>query len=238
MFDLVQHELKKRKYQGYTTKINCLSSKIVCADCGSFYGSKVWHSTDQYRRVVWQCNRKFNKTEKCRTPHLDEQIVKDAFVGAFNSMMANRSEILDGYDLVINRLTDSKELEKARDQISSQMKDVETLVEGMVAKNANTLLDQEEYKKRYDEYSKQYHELKDRRSQVNADIGQLKIRRSRMQVYISVLKGRKTLLRSFDEGLFSATVESVTIRTDRHAVFKFRDDSELVWALPERGSQT
>ncbi len=237
VFDLVQYELRKRKNQGYTTKDSCLSSKIICADCGGFYGSKVWHSKDKYRRVIWQCNRKFKKTEKCTTPHLDEHIIKDAFVSAFNSMMANKTEILDGYDLVISRLTDSSELERSRDQISSQMKKVETLVEGLVAKNANTLLDQEEYKERYDEYSKQYHDLKDHRSQVNADIGQLKIKRSRMQAYISVLKGRKTLLKSFDEGLIAATLESVTVHADRHAVFKFRDDSELVWPLPDKGAQ-
>ena len=42
VFDLVQHELRKRKNQGYTTKTSCFSSKIICADCGGFYGSKVW----------------------------------------------------------------------------------------------------------------------------------------------------------------------------------------------------
>ena len=92
----------------------------------------VWHSNDQYRRVIWQCNHKFNKNEKCKTPHLDEHIIKDAFISAFNSMMTNRSEILDGYDLVISRLTDSTELEKVRDQISGQMKDIETLVDSLV----------------------------------------------------------------------------------------------------------
>lgn len=165
---------------------------------------------------------------------MDENIIKDTFVSAFNSMMANRSEILDGYDLVISRLTDSSELEKARDQIARQMKDVEALVNGLVARNANTLLDQEEYKKRYDEYSKQFYDLKECRSQVNADISELKIKQSRMQAYISVLKGRKTLLSGFDEGLFTATVQSVTIRCDRHAVFRFRDDSEHVWPIAEK----
>ena len=29
-------------------------------------------SNDKYRRVVWQCNHKFDGGEKCTTPHLDE----------------------------------------------------------------------------------------------------------------------------------------------------------------------
>jgi hypothetical protein len=44
------------------TMIHSLSAQIsyyqdyiqshICADCGSFYGPKVWHSTDKYKKVV------------------------------------------------------------------------------------------------------------------------------------------------------------------------------------------
>lgn len=65
VFDLVQHELKKRKnVKGYKTGGGYFSGKIVCGECGSFYGSKVWHSTSKYRRVIWQCNAKFKNDKK------------------------------------------------------------------------------------------------------------------------------------------------------------------------------
>ncbi len=42
VFDLVQHEVKKRKNaKGYKTGGGCFSGKIECGECGSFYGSKV-----------------------------------------------------------------------------------------------------------------------------------------------------------------------------------------------------
>ncbi len=54
VFDLVQQDIKKRKNtRGYKTGGGCFSGKIVCGECGSFYGSKVWHSTSKYRRVIW-----------------------------------------------------------------------------------------------------------------------------------------------------------------------------------------
>ena len=34
--------------------------KLICEDCGAFYGSKVWDSIDQYRKQHWQSNRKFS----------------------------------------------------------------------------------------------------------------------------------------------------------------------------------
>jgi len=106
VFDLVQHEIKKRKNaKGYKTGGGCFSGKIVCGECGSFYGSKVWHSTSKYRRVIWQCNPRFKNDEKCNTPHLYEDKIKQAFVEAFNSLIKNKDEILQGYETIIQALT-------------------------------------------------------------------------------------------------------------------------------------
>lgn len=53
VFDIVQHEMNRRKAIGYTSRTSCFSSKIICGECGGFYGSKVWHSTSKYRRTIW-----------------------------------------------------------------------------------------------------------------------------------------------------------------------------------------
>lgn len=99
VYDLVHHELKKRKQEkGYKTSGSPFSEKIVCGECGSFYGSKVWHSTSKYRRVIWQCNHKFDKDEKCQTPHLYEEDLKMAFIDGFNKLIENKEEIIRNYE--------------------------------------------------------------------------------------------------------------------------------------------
>ena len=57
IFELVQAEIAKRnkgkeRYSG----VSIFSTKVQCAECGGWYGSKVWHSNDKYRRIVYQCN--------------------------------------------------------------------------------------------------------------------------------------------------------------------------------------
>ena len=45
-FDLVQAELERRKKYGRTISTTSIfSSRIICSECGCFYGQKVWHST-------------------------------------------------------------------------------------------------------------------------------------------------------------------------------------------------
>ena len=83
-WDHVQVELARRKLLGksYSGK-SVLSTKLVCDDCGGYYGQKVWHSTDQYRRVIWQCNSKFDHKNRCATPVIDTE--KNT-VDVFNSV--------------------------------------------------------------------------------------------------------------------------------------------------------
>ena len=82
VFDLVQAEIASRKGKvNYNTTI--FSGKVVCGKCGSFYGSKLWHSTDKYRRVIYRCNRKY---EGCGSEvHLTEDELKIVVVKALNS---------------------------------------------------------------------------------------------------------------------------------------------------------
>ena len=70
-WEQVQTELERRKNsRNRHRQTSPFSGKIHCADCGGIFGAKTWHSTDRYRRVIWQCNGKFKGEHKCKTPHL------------------------------------------------------------------------------------------------------------------------------------------------------------------------
>lgn len=91
-WDAVQDEMERRKAIGkaYSGK-SVLSAKIICGDCGAWYGSKVWHSTDKYKSVVWQCNAKFADGKKrCTTPHISEEEIKRRFLAAYNSLITDK----------------------------------------------------------------------------------------------------------------------------------------------------
>ncbi len=65
-WEMVQNEMAVRKSRGkHHNSLSPFSAKLVCGDCGELFGSKVWHSTDKYRRVIWQCNGKFKGEKKC-----------------------------------------------------------------------------------------------------------------------------------------------------------------------------
>ena len=113
VFDMAQDELARRKQTGRSHHgTSCFAGKLVCGCCGGLYGSKVWHSTDKYRRVIWQCNGKFKGKEKCDTPHLTEEAIQRKFLAAFNELLENRDFILEDTKELIVRLTDTSDLEE------------------------------------------------------------------------------------------------------------------------------
>lgn len=92
---MVQAELKRRnKARKYFSGTSIFSTKIQCAECGGWYGAKVWHSNDKYRRIIYQCNNKFRNKTGCRTPHLTEEEIKAYFVRAMNQIIADKDEII------------------------------------------------------------------------------------------------------------------------------------------------
>ncbi|MBQ6321962.1 MAG: recombinase zinc beta ribbon domain-containing protein [Lachnospiraceae bacterium] len=89
-FALVQDIFAERSHDPKHSGATIFSGKIRCGCCGGWYGSKVWHSNNKYRRVIWQCNHKFKDKTRCKTPHLTEDEIKAAFVRMVNKLYADR----------------------------------------------------------------------------------------------------------------------------------------------------
>ncbi|WP_408606593.1 recombinase zinc beta ribbon domain-containing protein [Anaerovirgula multivorans] len=85
---------------------NSLAGRIICGNCGSTFGRKVWNSTDErLRRVIWRCNRKYEKKvrKSCDNGHIDDRVLYLAFVNTFNVMIENK-------DNFINKLKSFKDI--------------------------------------------------------------------------------------------------------------------------------
>ncbi|MGN0163475.1 MAG: recombinase family protein [Candidatus Ornithomonoglobus sp.] len=112
IFDMVQKLMGQTKSgKNRKSSVSIFSSKIRCGECGSYYGSKVWHSNDKYRRIIWQCNHKFDNEKKCSTPHLDEEKIKQVFVSAMNKLITSKEQLLSDFEIIKEELFSAAELE-------------------------------------------------------------------------------------------------------------------------------
>jgi DNA invertase Pin-like site-specific DNA recombinase len=231
-FELVQQEFRRRKDSGtYTSAINCFSSRIVCGDCGGFYGRKVWHSGSKYASMIWQCNKKFRKKEFCTTPHLKEGTVKRAFIDAFNSIIEKKAEILASYDNLIDQVTNCETQEKECSKIDEECAAIAVEIEKLIAENARSAIEQNEYNSKYKAFVARYNELQKRRHEVESQITMCRAKSNQMKIFINEIKKQEKLLTEFDESLWCATLNAMVVKSDNKVVLQFKDGRELQWSL-------
>lgn len=227
VFDMVQAELAKRKHSGSRySGVTIFSNKIKCGDCGGWYGSKVWHSTDQYRKVIYRCNRKYNG-EKCQTPHVTEDEVKAAFISAYNQLVCEKKEIIANAEIIRKTLCVTDALQEEKGKQEEEMAVLVEMTQNIVAENARVAQDQDEYQKRYDGLVQRYDTAKARYDEVVSAISAKEAQGERLADFIKVLKEQDGTISEFDGSLWGGMVEFVTVGRNKEITVIFRDGSEI-----------
>nr|WP_052008888.1 recombinase family protein [Clostridium butyricum] len=224
VFDLAQAEFeKRRKDRGLRRSRSCFSGKIICGECGSFYGNKTWHSNSKYRKVVWRCNHKYDNNEKCKTPHIYEDKLKDLFIKAFNEMIENKDEILRDYKEIIEVLGDTSKLQKEKLQLENEAEVLVELLKKHIERNAHAELNQEEYEDKYNELGNKYQEVKNKVEELEKKIFSQKIKFENIKEFIGRLEECDSLITEFDEKLWNATIDKVTVDLKEGVKFYFKN---------------
>ena len=99
----MQSEFQKRCVKPYSST-SIYATKIICGDCGSYFGAKVWHSNSKYRRVIYQCNSKFKGSHFCTTPHLYEPEIQEKFLQAFAQYFSQKDVVIKNCQFALNHL--------------------------------------------------------------------------------------------------------------------------------------
>ena len=228
VFDMVQQEMKRRlsnpnRYSG----MGFFASKIVCGDCSGYYGSKVWHSTDKYRRTIWQCNSKFKGKHKCTTPHFTEDEIKTRFVTAANMLLSSKNEIAENFKLISKTLFDTAALDAEKTELQSEMAVIAELTQRCVEENAHTKQNQEEYSRRYTALVTRFETAKSRYEEVLSLINERRIKKQTVESFVADILKRKEPLTVFDEQFWYATVDFVTVYSADDVRFTFKDGTVI-----------
>ena len=226
-FDLVQAEIERRRGLKRYSGVSVFSNRIRCGECGHWYGSKVWHSTDKYRRVIWQCNHKFEGDKKCATPHLTEEEIKAAFVKAFNKLFDEKNVPLENLKEVRTRICDTKKLEAEKIRLADELQVLADMVQNCISENARIAQNQTDYKKRYDEMVSRYDEVKAEYDKAVRGLQSRHAKAEQMDAFARALEKRNAVLVEFDEGLWGTLVECMTVYGKGDIGVTFKDGTEI-----------
>ena len=227
-WDMVQAEITRRRSLGRAYSGNSVfSSKLVCGDCGSFFGQKVWHSNDPYRKVIWRCNSKFKGETKCGTPHLDTETIQQKFLIAYNRLMTDRDSVISDCVSMQQVLSNTSALDAELDSLNEEITVVSELVKTCVRDNASTAQSQDEYTKKYNGLLARYEKAMARLAEVTAEKERKHDQNRELRLFIEELKKQPLVLEEWDERLWIAILDWATVFRDGRIAFKFKSGREI-----------
>ena len=226
LFEIVQNEIEKRTKGNRYSGVGLFSSKIKCGECGSWYGSKVWHSTDKYKKTIYRCNHKYGKGKVCETPHVTEEEIKDVIVKAINQVIRNKKEIIESIETIIKKLCNTSKLEKERKEISDELNVVAEMQQDLLEKNTKTIQNQEKYNVEYDKITKRYNETKTQYDEICEKISKQLARKEQLMYYLNSFKKQKGLLKEFDVALFVGLIDYIEVHKNKKIVV-FKDGKQI-----------
>ena len=228
VFEIVQQELIKRQPgKNRRSGIGMFAGHIKCGECGSWYGSKVWHSTSKYRRTIYQCNYKFDGDKKCETPHLDEETLKQLFVSAVNKLFTAKDEIINNFNLIKNELFDTTALKTEQTELQNEIAVIAEFIQKCIEENARVALGQKEYQERYETLVARYNTAKAKFDEVSEQIASKKARGELVKTFIAELKKQDSLITEFDKQLWFSLLDFITVHIDTNVRFTFKDGTEI-----------
>lgn len=229
-FEMVQEEMRRRKRISYNYSGNSIfASKIICADCGGYYGPKVWHSNDKYRRIIYRCNRKYSKGEdKCKTPTITEDEIKTAFITAFNRLMADKGQVLEQCRCMQTLLSDTTEIDAELGVALEEMNIVKELLIKCVEDNTKVQQNQEDFWNKYNHLEGRYEKAKTMVEELQVARKEREHKLETIGAFMFEIHEREDALDTFDDRLWCVLVERLQVENDGKFKVVFKNSLELV----------
>ena len=228
LFDFVQSEIKRREQNGKHSGVSIFANKIKCGCCDGWYGAKVWHSTDKYRRVIYRCNKKYtHKGKPCSTRHLPEEEIKQIFVKALNSLVELKENVIAELRSLVDSVCQTGELVEEHGRVEQELTLLAERLETLIRENARVAQDQNAYLKQENEIRGLYVEKQGNLEKLDDQIAERESKRKTLEGMIQVVCGINGEQVEFDEKLWGGLLDYIVVKEDGQVVVVFKGGIEI-----------
>lgn len=188
------------------------SSILYCGFCNKALTRRNWHSGTTHEKRVWQCVTA-TKKGKIHCPDskgLDEVVIEQAFVEAFNNMYRNDKEIIGLFITNVEKTLKATNTAKELKQIQNEIVAIEIKLKKLVDMRIDDVINKETYEERYLEFSERMAKLKNDKIDVEVTFDEEKTLNKRIDTFRKIFERNKSL-DEFDPIAFKSIVEKVIV---------------------------
>ncbi|MEG1836065.1 MAG: recombinase family protein, partial [Oscillospiraceae bacterium] len=130
----------------------------------------------------------------------------------------------------IEFLTDTGSLDKQLCNLESERDNAAELLRKCIDENAHAEISKEEYETKFAALAEKYEIFKGKYEDIKEKIFQRKLKATRIETFFKALE-TSDIITEFDESLWNATVDIMTVYSRQNIVLKLKDGTEIKWSL-------
>lgn len=202
--------------------------KIVCNNCGRPFKRHIQNSGKSCEVASWGCSTYLDRGSKeCNMKPIYEETIKAVFVRMFNKLYTNKDVVLKPFIQNVKRIIDARLEDEG---IKNFDKEIEQLLEQermLLKLKEKGYADEEIYYEEKNKLSKNIAALREQRSKLAWELtGQDEWVDRANKVY-EFISGIDNILEEFDEEIFNAIVEKITVKSDKYIIFELKNGLSL-----------
>jgi site-specific DNA recombinase len=236
MFNAVQNEKERRALMKgnlvgdrnkYSSKY-AFSGKVFCGCCKANFKRRTWNSNNLSKKVVWQCKTYVNEGKgACDAKAVDELVLKDAFVRLFNQLKEDQGSFTDTLNANIEKVLSQRAGNGALIQIEKDIFQLKDDLKALVKLKLRNNIDEIVFNEENTRISRELDLLRNRKIQLSKEYDQQDQHKERIKEIIHTINEREDLLEQFDDDIFNALVEKITILSPTHFLFTLKSGLEI-----------
>ena len=145
--------------------------------------------------------------------------------------MADREHILEDIRLVQATLCDCTELDAQQTTLVEEMEIVGELIRQCIEENTIKIQNQAEYMERYEHHTHRYEKMQKQYEAIEAERQRRKEQNDHISAFAATLADQKEIPIEFDDDLWLAAVDHVTVNADETVTFTFKSGIEITEQL-------
>lgn len=219
-FARAQELVNKRKDQRNSgTSKDSFVGRVICADCGGYFGHKSWTSRGRIKYCMWVCNNKYTDEtsftdDKCKTANLRQEWLEEGYLVAINQLLARRSQIQGKCEWKLSRIEtklssgaidkEIKRLEKENLQLDEQSAELKVEWEFTFGDNSSYDAKMNELKQQKAANLQQKKALEEEKQQLGSD-------KKTIQTFMHTIEALPEKIVKFSGKSFLETIDHVEV---------------------------
>ena len=153
--------------------------------------------------------------------------MQDAFVRALNRLGSERETVIAGFEAIKDKAFSVEGLAAEENMLTEQLNAISNMIQQTVNENARVAQDQDAYTERYNALVQQFETTKAKLEETQAETSKRTGQRLKMEAFIKDLKAMPDGVTEFDENLWCALCEYMTVYSKEDIRVTFRNGMEI-----------